>query len=75
MDNGQWTMDNGQWTWTWTMDNGQWTMDNGQWTMDMDMDINIDININIVMFAHFSRKKRSLEHVPSMMCTVPSLGV
>ena len=25
-------------------------------------------------FSHFSRKKRSLEHVPSMMCTVPSLG-
>ena len=34
--------------------------------------MHIHIHVGATHFAHFSRKKRSLEHVGSMMCTVRS---
>ena len=37
------------------------------------MYMSVFMYMSVSFFAHFSRKKRSLEHVPSMMCTVPSL--
>ena len=38
-----------------------------------DVHILIDVHVGVTLFAHFLMKKRSLEHLLSMMCALRSL--